>query len=258
MDERPEAKSVAPAEHRSAWVAGVDGCPAGWVAVLLSGEGNDAPRIRVASKFADILSLPEAPLRIAIDMPIGLADSVGPGGRACDIEARARLGRRQSSVFTVPARAAVMEEDYRRACEIALVHSAPPRKISKQCFHLFPKIREIDGLITPVLQERLFECHPELAFWAMNGQHPLDEPKKVKSRPYPPGLALRRRLLSASGMPAPLLEEHMILPKGVAADDVLDAAACAWTARRVALGTALRMPDSPPIDGRGLRMEIWA
>lgn len=244
--------------RREAWVAGVDGCPAGWVVVLLPAEAGDAPRVRVAATIADILRFPEAPLRIAIDMPIGLADKVGPGGRICDFDARSRLGRRQSSVFTVPARAAVMESDYRRACEIALAHSQPPRKISKQCFHLFPKIREIDDVMTPALQERLFECHPELAFWAMNGQRPLDEPKKVKSRPHDPGLALRRRLLASGGMPPQLLDVHIVLPKGVAADDLLDAAACAWTARRVSLGKALRLPGTPPVDGRGLRMEIWA
>ena len=226
--------------------------------MLLPIDSNEPPRIRVAATFGEILRWPEAPRRIAVDMPIGLADKVGPGGRTCDIEARSRLGQRQSSVFTVPARAAVMESDYRRACEIALAHSEPPRKISKQCFHLFPKIREIDGLITPALQERLFECHPELAFWAMNGQRPLDEPKKVKSRPYDLGLALRRRLLAEGGMPPQLLDEHIALPKGVAADDLLDAAACAWTARRAALGNAFRLPETPPIDGRGLRMEIWA
>jgi predicted RNase H-like nuclease len=258
MTEPHSPVSIAPPLRRDAWVAGVDGCRAGWVAVLLPMEAGEAPRVRVAATFMEILQFPEAPARIAVDMPIGLADKVGPGGRLCDIEVRSRLGKRQSSVFTVPARAAVIDSDYRHACEIALAYSEPPRKISKQCFHLFPKIREIDDVITPALQERLFECHPELAFWAMNGQRPLDEPKKVKSRPHGPGLALRRRLLASGGMPALLLDEHIILPKGVAADDILDAAACAWTARRVSLGKALRLPETPPVDGRGLRMEIWA
>ena len=258
MDEGRTPVSAEPTKKPDTWVAGVDGCPAGWVAVLLPLGANEAPRIRVTSHFQAILSFPEMPRRVAVDMPIGLADRVGLGGRTCDVEARRRLGQRGSSVFTVPARAAVMENDYRKACAIALAHSEPPRKISKQCFHLFPKIREIDAAMTPALQERVFECHPELAFWAMNGQQPLDEPKKVKSRPYEPGLKLRRRLLAAVGMPATLLDPDVVLPKGVVIDDLLDAAACAWTARRAHLGTALHLPENPPIDGRGLRMEICA
>ena len=258
MAEQNPRTSAEASQRLGVWVAGVDGCPAGWVVILLPVGADEAPRIRVASRFQDILQCPEMPGRIAIDMPIGLADRVGVGGRTCDIEARRRLGRRQSSVFTVPARAAVMEIDYRQACAIALAHSEPPRKISKQCFHLFQKIREIDRAMTPALQARIFECHPELAFWAMNGGRPLEAPKKVKSRPYQPGLALRRQLLTAGGMPAELLTENVALPKGVAIDDLLDATACAWTAQRAHLGTVLRLPENPPIDGRGLRMEIWA
>ena len=46
----------------------------------------------------------------------------------------------------------------------------------------------------------MFEVHPELAFWRLNGERALTEPKKIKSRPYEPGLALRRRLLIAAGL----------------------------------------------------------
>jgi predicted RNase H-like nuclease len=240
------------------WVAGADGCPAGWIVALVPVVGDQPARLRVTATFGEILALPEAPVRVAVDMPIGLAERVGPGGRLCDIEARRRLGARRSSVFTVPARAAVTESDYRAACVVALAHSEPARMISKQCFNLFPKIREIDRHMTPALQERVFECHPELAFWAMNGERPLDEPKKVRSRPYPPGLALRRRLLAAGGMPEALLRAGAAVPRGAAADDLLDALACAWTARRVHRGIALRFPADPLVDERGLRMEIVA
>ena len=151
-----------------------------------------------------------------------------------------------------------MEPDYVRACEIAFARSDPPRKFSKQGFNLFPKIQEIDRLMTPQLQHRVVECHPELAFWAMNRERALDEPKKVKSRPHPPGIALRRDLLAGAGMPPALLCEDVALPRGAAIDDLLDAAACAWTARRAHAGTAHRLPPEPHIDERGLRMQIWA
>jgi predicted RNase H-like nuclease len=40
--------------------------------------------------------------------------------------------------------------------------------------------------------------------------------------------------------------------------DFLDACACAWTAARIVRGEATRFPDAPPLDAKGLRMEILA
>jgi predicted RNase H-like nuclease len=151
-----------------------------------------------------------------------------------------------------------MATDYASACAVALETSEPPRKISKQAWHLFSRIREIDAVMTPALQQRVFECHPELAFWAMNGRRPVAEPKKVKSRPYPPGLALRRALLAASGFAEAFLTETSFRPSAAGADDFLDACACAWTAGRILDGTAETFPPEPPLDAKGLRQEINA
>lgn len=194
---------------------------------------------------------------IAIDIPIGLPDTATAGGRACDAAARAPLGARQSSVFSTPARDAVMAADYAQACEIASQLSDPPRKVSKQIFNLFPKIREVDVLMTPELQSRVVECHPELAFWRLNDRRPLDLPKKVKSRPYPNGLALRRRLLATAGYAPSLIERALSAAKGAGQDDVTDAFANAATAAAILRGDAVRVPDDPPRDAKGLRMEIW-
>lgn len=240
------------------WVAGVDGCPAGWLVVLRDPEGGAEPRARVVATVEDILSLPEVPRIIAIDMPIGLPDRVTVGGRAPDIVARAVLGKRQSSMFAMPSRGAVMASDYRAACEIALATSDPPRKIAKQTYQLFRRIREIDARMTPELQDRVFECHPEVAFWALNNRHALDEPKKVKSRPHEPGLALRRQLLITAGFPQAFLSDTAFRASVAGPDDFLDACACAWTAGRILEGTAITFPDLPPLDARGLRQEIKA
>ena len=240
------------------WVAGVDGCRAGWIVVLWARDGKVAPQVRIIETFAGVLALPEKPAMIAVDMPIGLPERSGIGGRPADVEARATLGGRQSSLFPLPARAAVMEADYGQACAAALRHSDPPRKVSRQMFNLFPKIREIDRLMTPALQDRVVECHPEVAFWAMNSETALDEPKKVKSRAHEPGLALRRRLLAAAGFPASFLEARPFRASEAGADDLLDACACAWTAGRVLAGTARCFPAEPPLDARGLRQEIRA
>jgi predicted RNase H-like nuclease len=103
---------------------------------------------------------------------------------------------------------------------------------------------------------RVFEVHPELAFWRLNGERSLTEPKKVKSRPYEPGLALRRGLLIAAGLPESAV--NATPPRGAAADDLLDALACAAIARRLQAGLAQPFPDPPPRDAFGLPMAIWA
>ncbi|MFM9943565.1 MAG: DUF429 domain-containing protein [Hyphomicrobiaceae bacterium] len=242
----------------SSWVAGVDGCPAGWLVVLREVAGGQAPRFQIVPTFAEVLALPEAPAIIAVDIPIGLPERSGIGGRQADIAARAILGARQSAVFAVPARTAVMEADYRRACDVALLHSEPPRMVSKQTFNLFPKMREVDRLLTPELQRRVIECHPEAAFVQMNGGVALDLAKKIKSRPSEPGLALRRDLLERAGFPRALLDVKPGRVADAGPDDLLDACACAWTAARVRSGTAMRFPADPPLDQRGLRQEIWA
>ena len=240
------------------WVAGVDGCPGGWLVVVRRLGSADGAQARLVATFAEVLALPEQPAIIAVDMPIGLAARTVLGGRPADIAARSRLGPRQSSVFAVPSRAAVMQAEYRAACDAAFATSDPPRKVSKQCFNLFPKIREIDALMTPELQDRVLECHPELSFWALNGEAPLSEPKKVKSRGHPPGLELRRRLLSAAGYAAEfLLDRTAFKASQVGPDDLLDASACAWSAARIARGEGRRFPADPPLDETGLRMEIW-
>lgn len=241
----------------SGLVAGVDGCRAGWVVVLY--QFGEVPRYEahLCSSFADVLLVASAATQIAIDIPIGLPERGGRGGRACDVAARANLGARQSSVFAVPSRAAVMEVDYGQACAVALATSEPPLKVSKQTFNLFPKIREVDTAISADLQRRVVECHPELAFWALNGERPLTEPKKVKSRPAEPGLALRRKLLEAAGFTSDFFIAARFAARDCGADDVVDAAACAWSAARIAAGRGRRFPECPMVDARGLRMEIW-
>ena len=241
-----------------AWVMGVDGCPAGWIAVLLPIEGDAAPHIRLLADTEALPAVSEEPAVVAIDMPIGLPDRIGPGGRGPERLLRARLGARQSSVFAVPARAAVMADGYAAACMAAQATSDPPRKISKQAFFLFPKIRDLDAVLRddPVWAQRVHEVHPEGAFMRLNGGRPLAEPKKVKSRVHPPGMEERRALLAGAGLPLALLQG--VAPRGAATDDLLDACACAVTARAILRGEALRFAGAPDRDGFGLPIAIWA
>lgn len=239
------------------WLAGVDGCRSGWVAAFIRPDGEEA-RIRVVTRFADILGAPENPGVIAVDMPVGLPERTGYGGRAAENAVRPFLGARQSAVFSVPSRAALEQTDYRDACAVAFATSDPPRKISKQLFMIAPRIREIDACLRTdaTAAGRVFEVHPEVAFWRLNGERALTEPKKIKGRPYEPGLALRRRLLIAAGLPRRVVESAP--PPGAGSDDLLDALACAAIARRLHAGIAEPFPDPPPKDRYGLPMAIWA
>lgn len=237
------------------WLAGVDGCPAGWLAAFVRPDGEEA-RVWVFARFSDVLA--QGAAVIAVDMPIGLPERVGIGGRAAENAVRPLLGARQSSVFSVPSRAAINAPDYREACRLALETSDPPRKVSRQLYMLAPKIREIDACLRadPAAAARVFEVHPEVAFWRLNGERALSEPKKVKGRPYEPGLALRRKLLVAAGIAE--REAAAKPPPGAGPDDLLDALACAVIARRLHKGIATPFPDPPPRDAAGLVTAIWA
>lgn len=243
-------------------LAGVDGCPAGWIACLVAADGPLVPEIRVVARLADLVEAPDAPAILAIDMPIGLSERIGPGGRGPERLVRPMLGERQSSVFSIPARAAIFagvglddRDGYAAACAAALATSDPPKKVSKQAFALFPKIRELDRLIDPAAPERFFESHPEVAFAVLNGGRAMASPKKVKSRPNPPGLDERRAFLAGLGFAPDVLARP---PRGAGPDDLLDACVLALVARRIRAGEAVSFPDPPGRDGRGLPVVIRA
>lgn len=248
-------------------LAGVDGCKAGWIAAFQVG-GNEA-RAEVFGSFEELIdALPQDAI-VAVDMPIGLPERSSRGGRGPEMLVRPLLGARQSSVFSIPPRLAVeagrqpfstlerFYEDHRRASMIARGLTDPPRGVSIQAFGIFPKICELDALLAarPGLSARVFESHPELAFWRLNGGRAMGLPKKVKGQVHEPGMNERRRLLSACGIAPELLDT---VPRGAGADDLLDACAMLCIAGRVAAGQATPFPDPPGRDARGVPVAIWA
>jgi predicted RNase H-like nuclease len=241
---------------------GADGCRGGWIAACRNDSGNVA--FEVHSSFAALVdSL--APDIVAVDMPIGLPERTGPGGRGPERLVRPLLGGRRSSVFAIPSRCAVYaglnakpglpDDGYRQACAVARATSDPPRAVSKQAFHLFPKIVEIDRwLCRSGSAMRVIESHPEVAFWAMNGGNPLPEPKIVRGRVHEPGLTLRRDLLDRAEMPVP---HRTAPPRGADWDDLVDACATLWVAECFVRGTARSFPDAPLRDACGFEIAIW-
>ncbi len=77
----------------------------------------------------------------------------------------------------------------------------------------------------------------------------------MKSRPYEPGLALRRDLLRGAGLPAALIDARP--PRGAAADDILDALAGLTVALDIATGGGRSFPEPPGRDAHGLPVAIW-
>jgi predicted RNase H-like nuclease len=182
---------------------------------------------------------------VAIDIPIGLPES---GSRVADVEARRRVGPRRNSVFPAPARAVLGATNYAEAC--ARSRLASGKAISKQLFNILGKIAEVDALITPALQARFVEMFPEWSLTVLAGA-PMAQPKTTAA-----GRAERAAVLGAV-FDQRQLEGHLRRPPpGARADDVLDAFAGAWTARRLARGCAVRVGGG--LDARGLRMEMVA
>jgi predicted RNase H-like nuclease len=239
---------------RGPTLVGVDGCRAGWIAVISTHELT--PEVRTFPRFEDIIELLPDDAVVAVDMPIGLPNRTIAGGRGPERAVRPYLGMRQSSVFSIPSRSAVFAENYRECCELARATSEPPRKVSKQAFHLFPRIREIDAVIGESNQHRIREVHPELAFWRLNDECAMRLPKKIRGRINPAGMEERRAVLVRSGLPEAFV--RMKPPRGAATDDLLDACACMAVAARIVSGHAAPFPNPPLRDARGLDMAIWA
>ncbi len=245
---RPPLQSRKPGR----WVAGLDGCPGGWIAVLLDVAGQHAPRLMMLRSFWDVLNVPERPQIVAVDMPIGFAEVARPGGRACDAAARERLGARKSSVFSAPCRRALYTTSYENACNANAQSGENAPKISKQVFGIFDKMREIDARITPDMQSRIFEVHPELSFALLRDNVPCEYPKKTDA-----GRAERLQALEKAGFDKEFLQATRFTPFSDARpDDFLDACASAWSAQRILLGASETLPKKPERDANGLEMAI--
>lgn len=228
---------------------GVDGCRAGWIVAEATGVGA-RPRFHLFPTFAQLLRAFAAPDALAcVDVPIGLCDA----GRRCDREARALLGpARACSVFTPPSRSALAGATPEEARRLNL--RATGRSLSAQTIGIVPKIREVDAAMTPALQLRVREVHPELVFASLSpagrglaASKKTEQGRRERLALLPPALAAAAP--SRAGCPFPAA--------AVALDDYVDALAALVTAGRLARGEACRVPqEGVDRDARGLVMEI--
>jgi predicted RNase H-like nuclease len=229
-------------------VAGVDGCKRGWLCIRLNVDTGsiDAGCFNTG---VELIHQDPPPAIIAIDIPIGLPSC---GKRVCDQRARQVLGPRQRSVFPAPIRPAIDANTREEASQIT--HERDGRKVGAHGWGIYRKVREIDQILVgdPRLQARVREVHPEVSFWAWNGMMPMHCGKKTRE-----GYTERRALVDRCFGPAAFEEvRDQFRVKDVAGDDILDAFAALWTARRILHGEATTLPDDPSRDAVGLRMEI--
>lgn len=215
-------------------VIGIDGYPAGWVAVRICTSEESVTW--ATSPVDGIASLLAPGSVIGIDMPIGLSDE---GWRACDIEAKAQLGRAGSRVFLTPPRA-VLELGIRAANDDvqALSRRLTGQGTSRQAMGLAERILALDEALAasgPGSRGTVLEVHPELAFAEMDGR--VLASKKTAAGVGERILALRAWLPDVDRALASA-------PPHVPIDDALDALACAWSARRWQDGRARTLPSA--------------
>lgn len=208
---------------------GIDGTRRGWVGVVWDGSTADpvfAPTLEQLCARAGAVEV------VAVDIPIGLADD---GRRPCDDAVRPLLGPRRSSLFIPPALGALDHDDYADAN--AWSKATLERGIAKQAWMLVPKIIEARAF-ADASSVTVHEAFPELAFRAMNDDTPMSHPKRSWT-----GMRARLALLERHGV-------HVDADAGpageVAADDMIDAAALAWSAMRISIGTADHRPETGP------------
>jgi len=208
--------------------------------VLLDGDGHE---IRFCHDVTEALSIGFD--RATIDIPIGMTDD---GERACDLLARERLRPHSSRVFTGARRWLWQEfSEPDKANREALRRGQ--KRVSRQLWHLGPKIMEVDNFVRASGSRDIREAHPELVFLRLNAGLALPSKKSEA------GHERRRKLLQRQGIRH--IDQWLTVERvgtGAKSDDVLDACAMAIAARDVAGCVPEGMP---PRDVCGLPMQIW-
>ncbi len=221
-------------------VLGVDGWAKGWVSVELD-DGQFAGA-RVDSTLQGLLDAAAEVSWVAVDIPLGLVEG---GARQADVETALLLGPRRSSVFPTPPRPVFAEDSYLAAAQrhVELVGKG----LSRQSYALRTRLLEAN-----VLYDRggfaLREVHPEMSF-TMMGDGPPTMSKKTWE-----GQRDRLERLRSVGIELP---DRLGAAGVVPADDILDAAAAAWSAHRIGCGVAASVPDPPQLNERGQQLAIW-
>lgn len=233
-------------------IASADGCRSGWLVAVSPGwPCRERLHLYICRDFRGLLELTSSCDAVAIDIPIGLPE--GSERRVCDMAAKDTLGKDgRDRVFYAPPREALKSrtpEAFQRLCRKFTGKGA-----GYPVWGLVPKLREVDKAMTPELQRRVIEYHPELAWHRLAG-------RTLESKHTEKGILQRQKLFRGKvrGLKS-IVQWPARLGRAGRLDDVLDATIGLAVAEDFRSGCTppRRLPtDRPPTDIRGLRMEIW-
>lgn len=235
-------------------VAGVDGVTGGWVMAVTGVAGGSPVEFSLWATLGDLWSEARARrvLVVAVDMPAGLP---GAERREADREAHRLLGARRASLFWTPPLCALDAADHVEANRRSWEETG--RGLSAQAFGLMPKIRELRETLAPDdfaphSRPRAVEVHPESSFVRLAGE-PMSESKREHA-----GHQQRLETLAAvfPNIADAAVSAPPAGPPRPGLDDLLDAAAAAWTARRIVAGDAECLGAGEQ-DETGYPMHIW-
>ena len=217
------------------FIVGIDGCKSGWFSVW----ENQDERIH-SSIFSSLNELKnffknESQLIIGIDMPVVLSEAIP---RQADQLARKLLSKKASSVFTAPTPEMLDQPNYEKASLVS--KRLFGKSMSLQSWYLFPKIKDVQTMIHHE-DIQIYEIHPELSFRAMNNEQVILESKKSHE-----GFAIRNSLLTQHFKNF-IFEEirRQYARKDVMDNDILDALAVLWSAKRIQANQASYLPQVP-------------
>jgi predicted RNase H-like nuclease len=216
-------------------------CPGGWLVMSakLQGVSMAAQSPEMHEQFTDVLDSRPPFAVAALHLPLGLLDQPMRGGRNCDRAARQLLGRpRAAAVASPPTRE-----------ELARWKAGGRPEVSAVTLSLLRRIAEVYEVIGSYHQRSVFEAHPELSFYQLNGDRPMRFAKNTVA-----GRAERAGLVEAR---IPGAENVLRRPvQGARLQHLIDGLALLWTARRLRARGVQRLPELPEWDTDGLRMEI--
>ena len=221
-------------------IAGAAPTNEGWLVASAKLHGATfAPEdVRILETFREVLDIRPSLSALVVNVPIGLADSAPQAERLCDHEARALLGADTSMLRNAPTREELFERSDR-----------PEREAFDEPAMLMTRYLEVAREMSPYRQRVVFEGHPELSYFQLNGDEPLqwtaDTHRGLEERRG----VLERRIPGVSR----LLEPGEL---GVRVRELYEVAALLWTARRVFGHSAKRLPEDAVWDSEGLRMEL--
>lgn len=219
-------------------VAGVTPWGRRWVvaSAKLTGSVFAPEPPKVYDTFLEVLSEHPAFAAIVVNSPVGYLDSSEKSLRHCDLAAKRLLGRRGSTVRRAPSRATLVDHQDAQADHLDAVTSMK-----------IPVMMEVASEMSPYRQRQVFEGHPELSFYLLNQEVPLRFSKLKEV-----GRDERRDILAEKIRGIEKVTDAQIAPR----HHLLDAAALLFSARRVFLHAAKRLPEDAQWDSEGLRMEI--